>query len=300
LLNQWGQNYFGEVMKLGQRESINNYSLLQSLFLAAPLLILLSVFFLYPLIALFPESLIADGKFSLEHYRHFFREPLYGFILVRTIRIAAYVTVICFLIGYPVAYFLASLKNRKVSNLLMICVLLPFFTSILVRSYAWIVIFQTKGLINSIFLTLGIIEKPLSILYTEMAVIIGMVHIMLPFMILPVYSVLKNLDRNLLRAARNLGANAVKAFLRVTFPLSLPGVGAGVMFTFILSLGFFITPALLGGPKTLMISTLIEQQINRLMNWEFASAISVILLITTVIVVAVFDRIVGLDKIYKE
>jgi len=287
-------------MKLGQRESINNYSLLQSLFLAAPLLILLSVFFLYPLIALFPESLIADGKFSLEHYRHFFREPLYGFILVRTIRIAAYVTVICFLIGYPVAYFLASLKNRKVSNLLMICVLLPFFTSILVRSYAWIVIFQTKGLINSIFLTLGIIERPLSILYTEMAVIIGMVHIMLPFMILPVYSVLKNLDRNLLRAARNLGANAVKAFLRVTFPLSLPGVGAGVMFTFILSLGFFITPALLGGPKTLMISTLIEQQINRLMNWEFASAISVILLITTVIVVAVFDRIVGLDKIYKE
>ena len=287
-------------MKLGQRESINNYSLLQSLLLVAPLLILLSVFFLYPLIALFPESLIADEKFSLEHYRHFFREPLYGFILVRTIRIAAYVTVICFLIGYPVAYFLANLKNRKVSNLLMICVLLPFFTSILVRSYAWIVIFQTKGLINSIFLTLGIIEKPLSILYTEMAVIIGMVHIMLPFMILPVYSVLKNLDRNLLRAARNLGANAVKAFVRVTFPLSLPGVGAGVMFTFILSLGFFITPALLGGPKTLMISTLIEQQINRLMNWEFASAISVILLITTVIVVAVFDRIVGLDKIYKE
>jgi ABC-type spermidine/putrescine transport system permease subunit I len=300
LLNQWGQNYFGEVMKLGQRESINNYSLLQSLFLAAPLLILLSVFFLYPLIALFPESLIADGKFSLEHYRHFFREPLYGFILVRTIRIAAYVTVICFLIGYPAAYFLASLKNRKVSNLLMICVLLPFFTSILVRSYAWIVIFQTKGLINSLFLTLGIIERPLSILYTEMAVIIGMVHIMLPFMILPVYSVLNNLDRNLLRAARNLGASAMKAFLRVTFPLSLPGVGAGVMFTFILSLGFFITPALLGGPKTLMISTLIEQQINRLMNWEFASAISVILLITTVVVVAVFDRIVGLDKIYKE
>ncbi len=287
-------------MKLRQRESINNYSLLQSLLLAAPLLILLSVFYLYPLMALFPESLTADGQLSLEHYRHFFREPLYGFILVRTIRIAAYVTVICFLMGYPVAYFLASLKSRKVSNLLMICVLLPFFTSILVRSYAWIVIFQTKGLINSFLLSLGLIERPLSILYTETAVIIGMVHIMLPFMIMPVYSVLKNLDRNLLRAARNLGASAVKAFVRVTFPLSLPGVGAGVMFTFILSLGFFITPALLGGPKTLMISTLIEQQINRLMNWEFAGAISVILLITTVIVVAVFDRIVGLDKIYKE
>jgi len=287
-------------MNLRQRESINNYSLLQSLLLAAPLLILLGVFYLYPLISLFPESLTVDGQFSWEHYRHFFREPLYGFILVRTIRIAAYVTVICFLIGYPVAYFLASLKSRKVSNLLMICVLLPFFTSILVRSYAWIVIFQTKGLINSLLLSLGAIERPLSILYTEMAVIIGMVHIMLPFMIMPVYSVLKNLDRSLLRAARNLGASATKAFVRITFPLSLPGVGAGVMFTFILSLGFFITPSLLGGPKTLMISTLIEQQINRLMNWEFAGAISVILLITTVIVVAVFDRIVGLDKIYKE
>ncbi len=287
-------------MNLRQRESINNYSLLQSLLLAAPLLILLGVFYLYPLISLFPESLRADGQFSLEHYRHFFREPLYGFILFRTIRIAAYVTAICFLIGYPVAYFLASIKSRKVSNLLMLCVLLPFLTSILVRSYAWIVIFQTKGLINSLLLSLGIIERPLSILYTEMAVIIGMVHIMLPFMIMPVYSVLKNLDRNLLRAARNLGATAAKAFVKVTFPLSLPGVGAGVMFTFILSLGFFITPALLGGPKTLMISTLIEQQINRLMNWEFAGAISAILLITTVIVVAVFDRIVGLDKIYKE
>jgi ABC-type spermidine/putrescine transport system permease subunit I len=123
---------------------------------------------------------------------------------------------------------------------------------------------------------------------------------MLPFMVLPIFSVLKNLDRNLLRAARNLGANAIKAFALITFPLSLPGVGAGIMFTFILSLGFFITPALLGGPKTLMISTLIEQQINRLINWEFAAAISVVLLLTTIIAVIVFDKIVGLDKIYKE
>jgi ABC-type spermidine/putrescine transport system permease subunit I len=127
-----------------------------------------------------------------------------------------------------------------------------------------------------------------------------MIHIMLPFMILPIFSVLKNLDRNLLRAARNLGASAIKAFALITFPLSLPGVGAGVMFTFILSLGFFITPALLGGPKTLMISTLIEQQINRLINWEFAGAISVILLLTTIILVIVFDKIVGLDKLYRE
>ncbi len=287
-------------MKLTQRGSIRHYSLLQSILLASPLLVLLGIFYLIPLLSLFPESLQHEGEFSLEHYYHFFREPLYGFILFRTIRIAAYVTVICFLMGYPVAYSMAYMKNRKLSNLLMICVMLPFFTSILVRSYAWMVILQTKGIINSFLISLGIIDRPMSLLYNEMAVLIGMVHIMLPFMILPIYTVLKNLDRNLLRAARNLGASAVKAFIKVTFPLSLPGVGSGVMFTFILSLGFFITPALLGGPKTLMISTLIEQQINRLLNWNFAGAISVILLLTTIVVIAVFDKIVGLDKIYKE
>ena len=286
--------------KLAGRESIRKCSFLQSLLLAGPLLALLLVFYLYPLITLFPESLIIDGQFSWEHYNHFFREPLYSHILIRTIRIAVYVTVLCFLIGYPVAYFLAELKSRRTCNLLMICILLPFFTSILVRSYAWIVLFQTKGVINSFLLSTGIIKEPLTLLYNEFAVLVGMVHIMLPFMILPVFSVLKNLDRNLLRAARNLGASAIKAFALITFPLSLPGVGAGVMFTFILSLGFYITPALLGGPKTLMISTLIEQQINRLINWEFAGAISVILLLTTIILVIVFDKIVGLDKIYRE
>jgi len=195
---------------------------------------------------------------------------------------------------------MAGLKSQRICNLLMICILLPFFTSILVRSYAWIVLLQTKGVINSMLLSIGLIKKPLVLLHNEFAVLLGMVHIMLPFMVLPIFSVLKNLDRNLLRAARNLGANAIKAFVLITFPLSLPGVGAGVMFTFILSLGFFITPALLGGPKTLMISTLIEQQINRLINWEFAGAISVVLLLTTIIAVIVFDKIVGLDKIYKE
>ncbi len=268
--------------------------------LAGPLLFLLCVFYLYPLIKLFPESLLMEGRFSWEHYEHFFREPLYSYILLRTIRIAMYVTIICFFIGYPVAYFLAELKSQRTCNLLMICILLPFFTSILVRSYAWIILFQTKGIINSSLISMGLINEPLTLLHNEFAVLVGMIHIMLPFMILPIFSVLKNLDRNLLRAARNLGANAIKSFALITFPLSLPGVGAGVMFTFILSLGFFITPALLGGPKTLMISTLIEQQINRLIEWEFAGAISVILLLTTIILVIVFDKIVGLDKLYRE
>ena len=286
--------------KLKARESVRTYSFFQSIILAGPLLILLIVFYLYPLIRLFPESFLFEGQFSWEHYDHFFRAPIYSMVLIRTIKIAVYVTILCFLIGYPVAYFLANLKSQRICNLLMICILLPFFTSILVRSYAWIVLFQTKGLINSFLLSIGLIDKPLALLYNEFAVLVGMTHIMLPFMVLPVFSVLKNIDPNLLRAARNLGANAIRAFALITFPLSLPGVGAGVMFTFILSLGFFITPAMLGGPKTLLISTRIEQQINRLINWDFAGAISVILLVATIILVIVFDKIVGLDKIYKE
>ena len=283
-----------------KRGSIGTYSLGQALFLIGPLVLLLLVFYLYPLLTLFPESFSHKGHFSLEHYRHFFREPLYSLVLLRTLRITLYVTVLCFLIGYPVAYFLATMKNQRLCSLLMICVLLPFFTSILVRSYAWIVLMQTSGVINRALLGLGLVEEPLNMLYTEFAVLVGMVHILLPFMILPIFSLLKNLDRNLLRAARNLGAGPVRTFLKVTFPLSLPGVGAGVMFTFILSLGFFITPALLGGPKTLMISTLIEQQINRHLNWDFAGAIAAILLVTTIVAVVIFDKIVGLDKIYRE
>jgi ABC-type spermidine/putrescine transport system permease subunit I len=134
----------------------------------------------------------------------------------------------------------------------------------------------------------------------EFAVTVGMVHILLPFMILPIYSVLKSLDPNLNRAARNLGASSLWVFLLIVFPLSLPGVGAGLMFVFILSLGFYVTPALLGGPRTLMISTLIDQQINRLLNWEFSAAIAVILLLTTIAMIVVFNKIVGLDKIYSE
>ena len=282
------------------RGSIGQYPLVQALVLIGPLVLLLLVFYLYPLLSLFPESLRYKGELSLEHYRHFFREPLYGLVLLRTLRITLYVTVLCFLIGYPVAYFLATMKNQRLCNLLMICVLLPFFTSILVRSYAWIVLFQTNGIINRALLAMGLVKEPLNILYTEFSVLVGMVHILLPFMILPIFSLLKNMDRNLLRAARNLGAGPVLAFLKVTFPLSLPGVGAGVMFTFILSLGFFITPALLGGPKTLMISTLIEQQINRHLNWDFAGAIAAILLVTTIVAVVIFDKVVGLDKIYRE
>ena len=181
------------------RESIKRYSLWQSFLLVSPLLILLLIFYLYPLLNLFPTSLFNHGRFTLDNYAHFFKTPLYSKVLVRTIRISFIVTVICFIVGYPVSYFLSEVKSAKIGNLLLVCILLPFWTSILVRTYSWVVLFQTNGLINKFLLSYHLIEKPISLLYNEFAVTVGMVHVLLPFMILPVYSVLKNLDRNLVR-----------------------------------------------------------------------------------------------------
>jgi len=282
------------------RESIRRYSFFQSLLLMSPLLVLLVVFYVYPLLNLFPTSFFSGEGFTLEHYERFFSVPLYSRILLRTVRISFFVTIICFVVGYPVAYFLAELKNPTTAGLLMACVLLPFWTSILVRTYSWVVLFQTQGLINNLLMFFRVITDPMNLLYREFSVTVGMVHVLLPYLILPVYSVLKNLDRNLVRAARNLGANPFWAFIKIVFPLSLPGVGAGLMFVFILALGFYITPAILGGPRTMMISTLIDQQVNRLMNWEFAAAIAVVLLLTTVGMIVAFNKVVGLDKIYSE
>ena len=282
------------------RESIRRYSFFQSFLLVSPLLVLLVVFYLYPLLNLFPESVFGEGGLTLKHFHRFFSVPLYSRILIRTIRISFIVTVICFGVGYPVAYFLAEIKNPKIAAGLLVCVLLPFWTSILVRTYAWVVLFQSRGLINSFLLRTHLVEKPVDLLYNEFAVIVGMVHVLLPFMILPIYSVLRNLDRSLIRAARNLGATFFWTFIMVIFPLSLPGVGAGAMFVFILALGFYITPAVLGGARTLMISTLIDQQINRLFNWDFAAAIAVVLLIVTIAMIIVFNKVVGLERIYSE
>jgi ABC-type spermidine/putrescine transport system permease subunit I len=263
-------------------------------------MVLLVVFYLYPLLNLFPESLFHQGKLSLHNYEHFFETPLYSRILIRTIRIGLFVTIICFIVGYPVSYFLAEVKRSTIANALLICVLLPFWTSILVRTYSWVVLFQSQGVINSFLLSTHLTNAPLPLLYNEFAVMVGMVHVLLPYMILPIYSILKNMDRNLVRAARNLGANPLWVFIRVVFPLSLPGVMAGVMFVFILALGFYITPAILGGPRTLMISTLIDQQINQLMNWEFAATIAAVLLVVTVAMIIAFNKIVGIEKIYRE
>jgi ABC-type spermidine/putrescine transport system permease subunit I len=183
------------------------------------------------------------------------------------------------------------------ANLLMILVLIPFWTSILVRSYAWMVLLGQEGLINRLLLAFGLLDEPVQLLNTRLAVYVGMIHILLPFMILPLYSVMRGIDRNLLRAAENLGATPVAVFRRVFLPLSLPGVGAGCLLVFILGLGFYITPALLGGQRDVMISMLIQQQVT-LLKWGIASALALVLLVVALGVYVVFTRLLGVERLY--
>ncbi|RWG06086.1 ABC transporter permease [Mesorhizobium sp.] len=278
----------------GGPTSSREYGQALSLLLVAPLLLLLCTAFLYPLAGLFWGSVFAPEA-TLKHYLRVLQEPLYLLILWRTFELAFIVTVLALLLGYPVALAMARVSGRA-AMLIGACVLIPLWTSVLVRSYAWIVLLQRNGLVNTSLHEAGLIEAPLQLLYTQGAVVVAMTQVLLPFMVLPIYSVVRSIPDDLTRAARNLGAGGLQAFLRVTLPLSLPGVSAGVLITFILSLGFYITPALVGGPRTLMMSTLIGQQTTELLNWSFAGALSAVLLLTTLFLVVVFRRTLALNR----
>lgn len=281
---------------------------LRYLLLLAPALIFLFVFYGYPVAAMLMRS-FNDPVWGLANYQKLTNVrrhenllglsiPSNGYIHVYliTLRIATVVTLLTLLLGYPVAYVLASIRQSR-ANLLLILVLIPFWTSILVRSYAWMVLLGREGSINRALINLGVRDEPLQLLNTRLAVYIGMVHILLPFMILPLYSVMRGIDRSYLKAASNLGASDARVFRHIFLPLSLPGVAAGCLVVFILSLGFYITPALIGGPKDIMISILIAQQVNTL-HWGFAAALALILLVIALVIYLIFDKILGVDRLY--
>lgn len=212
-------------------------------------------------------------------------------ILLRTFSISAVVTVACLLLGYPLAYWLSTLTARQ-ANILMILVLVPFWTSILVRSAAWIVLLQNNGLVNRTLLELGFISEPLPLLFNRLGVIIAMVHILLPFMILPLYSVMKSVPPTYLRAAVSLGSSPLAAFFRVYMPQTYPGMGAGGLLVFILSIGYYVTPALLGGADDQMLSYYVAQYTNVTVNWGMACALGAVLLSATLVLYALYRRVV--------
>jgi putative spermidine/putrescine transport system permease protein len=212
-------------------------------------------------------------------------------ILLRTFKISAVVTLFCLLLGYPLAYWLSTLSARK-ANMLMILVLVPFWTSILVRSAAWIVLLQSNGLVNRALMGMGLFDEPLPLLFNRLGVIIAMVHILLPFMILPLYSVMKSVPSTYLRAAVSLGSSPLAAFFRVYVPQTYPGIGAGGLLVFILSIGYYVTPALLGGPDDQMLSYYIAQYTNVNVNWGMACALGAVLLTATLVLYALYRRVV--------
>jgi putative spermidine/putrescine transport system permease protein len=216
---------------------------------------------------------------------------VFGRILGRTFQISALVTLCCLLLGYPLAYWLSTLSARQ-ANVLMILVLVPFWTSILVRVAAWIVLLQSEGLINRGLMGLGLIDHPLALLFNRVGVVIAMTHILLPFMILPLYSVMKSVPPTYLRAAISLGSAPLAAFFRVYVPQTYAGIGAGGLLVFILAIGYYVTPALLGGVDDQMLSYYIAQYTNVNINWGMACALGAVLLAATLVLYAVYRRVI--------
>jgi ABC-type spermidine/putrescine transport system permease subunit I len=277
-------------------------------FLLIPGLLFLIAFYGYPVASMLMRS-VSDPTWGWQNFQPLVEArstveilgaslPMNAYIRVFgiTLQIAVVVTLSTLLLGYPVAYALSSISPGR-ANLLMILVLIPFWTSILVRSYAWMVLLGQEGIINEALIAAGVLSEPMKMLNTRLAVYLGMIHILLPFMILPLYAVMRGIDRNLLRAAGNLGAPPSAVFRRIFLPLSLPGIVAGCLLVFILSLGFYITPALLGGQRDVMVSMLIQQQVSQL-HWGFGAALALVLLVLALGIYLMFTRLLGVERVF--
>lgn len=255
--------------------------------LAAPGFVLLAVVFAYPLLDLMRLS-VENG--TLAHYQAVFSGGLYVGVLWNTVRIAGVVVLVCAILGYPVAHFLAT-APRGWALFGLLCVVLPFWTSLLVRTYAWMILLGNNGIINKLLVSAGLVQKPLPLLHNEFGVVVGMVHVLLPYFVFPVYAVMLRVDRDLMAAAEGLGAPMWQVLRRVYLPLTMPGVVAGAALVFILALGFFITPALLGGGKVMMVALLIEQQVAQMLNWGLASALCMVLVAAILVSYAAIKRL---------
>ncbi len=268
---------------------------LTRLLMAAPLVLLLLALLVYPVGQLLALSVYGDAGFNLAAYRQLFASPLYFNVMLITLKISFFTTVLSVIGGYPIAY-LISVTSRERKATLLFWVLLSFWTSFLVRAFAWIIILGRRGVLNHLLMTLGITDAPADLLYNFGSVMVGMVHALMPLAILTMLSVMENIDRNLPRAASTLGARPGTAFWKVYFPLSLPGVAAAAIMVFVTAIGFFIVPALLGGRRETMITQLIIDQVQQTLNWGFAGAISVLLLLVVLAVFVLYDKLLGLSS----
>ncbi|BBD54830.1 ABC transporter permease [Planktothrix agardhii] len=273
------------------------------LILLLPATIWLLIFFIIPLIIVLVYSFLERGtyggvtwEFTLKNYQRLVND-LYLNIFWRSLGLASLTTLICLIIGYPLAFFIATSSTRW-RNLLLFLVIIPFWTNFLVRTYAWIIILRSEGMINTILQSLSLIQEPLNLLFTPFAVIVGLIYGYLPFMILPLYATIERLNFSLVEAAQDLGANHIRTFFGIILPLTLPGIIAGSILVFIPALGAFITPDILGGAKTVMVGNLIQNQFLQARDWPFGSALSMGLMVLVLIPVMIYFRSSNTDSLY--
>jgi putative spermidine/putrescine transport system permease protein len=255
--------------------------------LLLPAVVIYAILFVWPLIDVFRNSLTVQGKLSLDAYVNFFEDPFLRSVLWRTIRISIVTTIATLVVGYPIALYLSQ-PWRKGRSLVTFFVIAPMLVSAVVRSYGWIIILGPNGLLSKALQMLGFAPSAGQLLYTEAGVVIALTHVFLPFMVLSVVGSLQQIDPALARAARILGANELKTFLRVTLPLSLPGITAGCMIVFCLAASGFVTPALVGGARVPVMPYIVYKEGLLVLNWSLASAVAIILLLTTALVTAIY------------
>jgi spermidine/putrescine transport system permease protein len=285
-----------QILSLSER--MRRSKSVQVLALLSPSAVYLLVFFLLPLVIVLLVSLGKRGPmggvvydWNLDNYIRFI-DRIYFKVFIRSVWIATANTLLCLLFGYPFAYFIAR-RPKRWRNVLLLLVMVPFWTNFLVRTYAWMVILRDKGLINSLLVMTGIITEPLPLLFNQNAVILGLFYGYLPFMVLPLYASIEKLDFSLVEAAQDLGANTLTAFRRIVLPLTMPGIVAGAIITFIPSIGAYVTPDLLGGAKAMMIGNLLQQQFLEVRDWPFGSAVGFILMVTVLLATMVYFRTGG-------
>jgi ABC-type spermidine/putrescine transport system permease subunit I len=265
------------------------------LLLAAPLLIYMLVFYALPVVAMLLRS-VNDPTWTLANYATLLDDIVFQKTFWITINTSVTVTLGCLILGYPVA--MGLVRAKSMAPLILVIILLPFWTSVLVRSYAWMVLLGRHGLVNEALLALGMIDRPIRILNTPLATQIAMIHILLPYMILPIANALRQIDPSLIRAASGLGATPFMTFRQVIMPLSMSGVAAGTLLTFVLALGFYITPAMVGGPRDITLSMLIAQQVEQL-NWAYAATLSAVLLATALAILAAARKLPGVGNAFR-
>lgn len=262
--------------------------------LVVPLVAFLLVVFVAPLVTILARS-FTDPTTGLGNYSDFFGSPVYFDVLGNTFRISGLVTLVTLLLGFPYAY-LMTLASPFWRGVMLVAVLVPFWTSLLVRTFAWVLMLGDTGVVNQVLMSVGLVDEPTALIRNQTGVLVGMVQVMLPYAVLPMYATMRTIDRRLVQAAEGLGARPVSAFWRVYAPLTLPGVAASCLLVFISSIGFYVTPALLGGPKDMMIGELIVQQLSAVLRWGFASALAVILLVVTGALLLLVSRVVNVGR----